>query len=439
MHFRQFGSVAVALALALSTGCDRGSAATPEKGGGSAKGGASGAPGAGGPGGVRRPMSVVLGPNDVIPVRKGTIESSVAVSGNLKPIEEIAVRARVEGNILNVNVREGTRVARGQLLASFEDATQQGDRASAEADVESAKSDLANAQWNADQSQELFKAGAIPERDLRTAQQTLSATKARVAAAESRLRAMSQSLEDTRIVAPTSGVVSTRTVETGEHVQRGATLFKVVRSNVLELEASVPARNANDVTVNLPVRFSAGGRDFTGRVARVSPTIDPASRSITLYVEVPNGDGSLKGNTFATGRVIGRTIPGAVLVPTSAIRQTQSDSRPFVYAIAGEAAQRRNLTLGIVDEVSGMAQVTDGLIEGDRVIGATITGISDGMKVTVVTNDQRPGGASGTRSLDGAAGGVGTTGRDSAAKGAEKKDTGRSRGEQPAAPAGTPK
>ena len=58
----------------------------------------------------------------------------------------------------------------------------------------------------------------------------------------------------------------------------------------------------------------------------------------------------------------------SVLVPTSAIRQTQTDTRPFVYAIAGDAAQRRNLTLGIVDEVSGMAQVTDGLVEGDRVI-----------------------------------------------------------------------
>lgn len=436
MHFRQFGSVAIALALVLSTGCDRGSAATTDKAGDAAsKGGGAGAPGAGAPGAVRRPMSVVLGPNDVIAVRTGTIESSVAVSGNLKPIEQIDVRARVEGNILRVNVREGTRVARGQLLASFEDATQQGDRASAEADVESAKSDMANALWNADQSQELFKAGAIPERDLRTAQQTLVATKARVAAAESRLRAMSQSLEDTRIVAPTSGVVSARSVETGEHVQRGATLFTVVRSNILELEASVPARNANDVNVNLPVRFSAGGRDFTGRVARVSPTIDPASRSVTLYVEVPNGDGSLKGNTFATGRVIGRTIPNAVLVPTSAIRQTQSDSRPFVYAIAGDAAQRRNLTLGIVDEVSGMAQVTDGLVEGDRVIGATITGISDGMKVTVVTNDQRPGGASGTRALDGTAG---ATRRDSAAKGASKKDGERSKTE-PAAPAGTAK
>jgi RND family efflux transporter MFP subunit len=434
VHFRQFGSVAIALALALSTGCDRGSAATTDKAGDAASKG--GAPGAGAPGAVRRPMSVVLGPNDVISVRKGIIESSVAVSGNLKPIEQIDVRARVEGNILQVNVREGTRVGRGQLLASFEDATQQGDRASAEADVESAKSDVTNAQWNADQSQELFKAGAIPERDLRTAQQTLVATKARLAAAESRLRAMSQSLEDTRIVAPTSGVVSARSVEAGEHVQRGATLFTVVRSNVLELEASVPARNANDVNVNLPVRFTAGGRDFTGRVARVSPTIDPASRSVTLYVEVPNGDGSLKGNTFATGRVIGRTIPNAVLVPTSAIRQTQTDTRPFVYAIAGDAAQRRNLTLGIVDEVSGMAQVTDGLVEGDRVIGATITGISDGMKVTVVTNDQRPGGAAGTRALDGT---TGATRRDSTAKDAAKKDGARSKAEEPAAPAGTAK
>ena len=85
-------------------------------------------------------------------------------------------------------------------------------------DRESARADLTNAQWNADQSEELFKAGAIPERDLRTAQQALQAAKARLAASEARLRASTQTASDTRILAPTTGVVATRTVEPGEHV-----------------------------------------------------------------------------------------------------------------------------------------------------------------------------------------------------------------------------
>ena len=90
-----------------------------------------------------------------------------------------------------MNVREGDRVGRGQVMARFESSAEVGAEKSALADVESAKADSVNAQWNADQSEELFKAGAIPERDLRTSQQDLVAAKARLSAAQSRLFAAS--------------------------------------------------------------------------------------------------------------------------------------------------------------------------------------------------------------------------------------------------------
>ena len=88
----------------------------------------------------------------------------------------------------------------------------------------SAKSDLATAQWNADQSADLFKAGAIPERDLRTGQQAVAASQARLAAAEARQRSMAIAESDTRVLAPTSGTVSQRLVDNGEHVARGQQL-----------------------------------------------------------------------------------------------------------------------------------------------------------------------------------------------------------------------
>ncbi len=252
------------------------------------KGASGGAPGG------RRAASIILAASDVKTVERGTIEAGVAVSGDLRAIEEAVVRARLEGDLVGVYVREGDHVKEGQLLARFEDSEQESNRTSAIADREAAQSDLETAKWNAEQSEQLFKAGAIAERDLRTAQQTLAASRARLAAAEARVRATTSLLTDTRALAPTTGVVAKRSVENGEHVARGADMFTVVRSDVLELAAAVPARQASEIRVGQRVHFAAGGRDLDGRVARINPTIDPTNRSITVYAQVPNGAGELK-------------------------------------------------------------------------------------------------------------------------------------------------
>ena len=346
--------------------------------------------GAEGPGG-RRSASIILAASDVKTVERGSIEAGVAVSGDLRAIEEAVVRARLEGDLVGVYAREGDHVREGQLLARFEDSEQESNRTSAVADREAAQSDLETAKWNADQSEELFKAGAIAERDLRTAQQTLAAARARLAAAEARVRATTSLLTDTRALAPTTGVVAKRGVENGEHVARGADMFTVVRSDVLELAASVPARQAGEIRVGQKVHFSAGGRDLDGRVARISPTIDPTSRSITVYVQVPNAAGELKGNSFATGRIVSRTVDGAIVIPTSAIRQAQGNDKPFVYRLdPSDALERAPVSVGIVDESQALTEITEGLNPGDRIIVGNVGTLGPGMKVTIAGGGEGP-------------------------------------------------
>ena len=175
---------------------------------------------------------------------------------------------------------------------------------------------------------------------------------------------MGNVVRDTRVLAPTTGVISVRLVEGGEHVSRGAQLFTLVRNDRLELAASVPARSASEIAPGQRVRFVADGQALEGRVARVSPTINPASRSVEVYLEVPNPNGRLKGNTFATGRIIGRTIADALLVPTAALRQTGQGGAPFVYRIVGETVERVDVRLGVTDDSRGIAQVVEGLSAG---------------------------------------------------------------------------
>ena len=340
--------------------------------------------GAAGDGGGRRSNSIILAASDVKTVERGTIEAGVAVSGDLKAIEEAVVRARLEGDLVGVYAREGDHVRAGQLLARFEDSEQESNHTSAIADREAAESDLETAKWNAEQSEQLFKAGAIAERDLRTAQQTLAASRARLAAAEARVRATTSLLSDTRALAPTTGVVARRGVENGEHVARGAEMFTVVRSDVLELSAAVPARQANEIRVGQRVHFAAGGRDLEGRVARISPTIDPTNRSIAVYVQVPNAGAALKANSFATGRIVSRTVDGAIVIPNGAVRQAQGNDKPFVYRLdAGDALERAPVSVGIVDEAQAIAEIVEGLKPGDRIIVGNVGTLGAGMKVTI--------------------------------------------------------
>ena len=343
----------------------------------------SGAPApSGGPQGRVAP-TITLAATDIAPVRRDAIEEGIAITGDLRPIETVEVRARLEGDLIGLYVREGERVRAGQVLARFEASEQESGHTSAEADRVAAQSDLSTAQWNLEQTDELFKAGAVAERDLKIAQQAVAAARARLAAADARVRATRSNLTDTRVLAPTSGVIANRAVENGEHLARGATLFTLVRSDVLELAASVPARQANAVRVGQTVHFTADGRAFDGKVARVSPTVDPATRSVGVFVQIPNASGALKGGTFASGRVVSRVVPGALVVPASAIRQSADEGKPYVYRIAGKTIDIAQVQLGVVDERAGMAEVLEGLAEGDRVIVGNVGALGRGMQVII--------------------------------------------------------
>ena len=379
MHFRSFVALAAAMSLAA---CDK--TDTPPDASAAQTGRAAGGPGAPPAGrGGRGPTTLTLAATDVSIVKATTIEDVASISGDLHPIETVVVRARIEGDLEAVSVREGDVVRAGQVLARFDANEQESALRSAEADRAAAQSELANAQWNAEQSTQLFKAGAISEQANKTAQQSVATMQARLAAAESRVRATSSVARDTRVIAPTTGVVSRRQIENGEHVARGAAMFEIVRNDVLELVAAVPARASGSLRVGQPVRFVADGRDFGGRVARVSPTIDPATRSVTVYVEVPNPSGAIRGGTFATGQVVSRTVSNVLAIPRDAIHYSADGNSQYAYRIVNDAIEYATLRTGVTDDRLGLVEVVEGLKAGDRIITGNVGNVGRGMRVSI--------------------------------------------------------
>ncbi|MCC7194480.1 MAG: efflux RND transporter periplasmic adaptor subunit [Gemmatimonadaceae bacterium] len=344
-----------------------------------------------GAGRAGRTASIVLGAGDVAKVARGTVEATISVSGDLRALESATIRSRIDGILEKVYVREGQPVAANAVLAKFESSEQEASLRSADADVAAAKSDAATSAWNADQSRELFKVGAIAERDLKVTEQAADAAKARLAASEARQRAAANVVRDTRVTAPFAGTIEKRLVQDGENTPRGTQLFTMVRTATLELAGSVPAKSADDIKAGQAVRLTADGRAFTGRVSRVSPTIDPASRSVAVYLTVPNPSGVLKGNTFATGQVVTRTIGDALTVPSSAIRVNVDGTQVFVYKIQGDELAMTVVKTGIADEARGTVQIVDGLRELDQVVVGAPGTLGPGMKVQLIGNEGRGG------------------------------------------------
>lgn len=384
------------------TGADTGVASGERgggRGGGRGQGGGRAGGGRDGGHGGPRNASIVLGATDVFKVTKGPIEATIAVSGDLRAFEVATVRTRIDGVVDKVMVREGQAVAAGSLLAKFESSEQEATLRSAEADIAAAKSDAETSTWNAQQSKDLFKVGAIAERDYRLAEQAADASKARLAAAQARERTAANGIRDTKITAPFAGTIEKRLVQDGENTPRGTQLFTMVRTAILELAGSVPARSADEVKPGQTVRFSADGRSFTGRVARVSPTIDPASRSVAVYVTVPNPKGVLKGNTFATGQLVTTTVPDAIVIPVTAVRDNVDGTRRFVYKVQGGELAMVFVQTGIVDDSRGMVQIVEGLTDQDQVVVGSPGTLGPGMKVTIIgTEGARGGGRRGQKS-----------------------------------------
>ena len=339
--------------------------------------------GPGGSAGARGGQTLTLAPTDISVITRTAMVDGIAITGTLRPIETVEVRARLEGDLEGIYVREGDFVRAGQLLARFESSEQESGVQSAAAERAAAQGDLATAEWNLKQSEDLYKAGAIAEGEVRVARNTVATARARLAASASRLRSSSSGRRDTRVLAPTSGMVEKRYAENGEHIARGGELFTLVRSDVLELAAAVPEKLGSVVARGQRVQFLANGQPIEGRVARVSPTVDPASRSVTVYVQVPNATGALKGGTFATGTVLARTIASALSVPTSAIRQSV-DGKPLVYRVIAGVLDTAQVVLGVQDDRAGIAEVTAGLNEGDSVVSGNVGSLGKGMKVVVL-------------------------------------------------------
>ncbi len=341
-----------------------------------------------------RPDSITtttaIGPENVMIVPLDTLRTGPGISGTLVADRVATIRAQIGGSVLRTMAEQGERVGAGQPLAMIDDAGIRDALLAARSGVSSAQNSAELAGRDLQRSTTLFEAGAIAQRDLDNARRGNTAAQAALQDARSRLASAQEQQSRTRVVAPFTGIVSERQINAGDVVNPGGAMFTVVEPSTMRLEASVPADQLGAVRLGAPVLFSVTGypgRTFTGRVTRVNPVADPATRQVRIYVSVPNAGSTLVAGLFAEGRVASDTRT-ATVVPTSAV--DERGLRPSVMLLKGGKVTKVDVTLGLRDESSERVEITAGLVAGDTLLLGAARGITAGTKVRVsAVNDQK--------------------------------------------------
>jgi HlyD family secretion protein len=332
---------------------------------------------------------------------RGEIMQQLVVVGNLVGDATVAVVPRAAGRLQDISVRLGDRVSRGQRIAKIEDfelqeqvKQQEAALQVSQATIRQREADLKLAETNAERSRNLFARQLLPR-------QTLDDTEARYQAAvaqldlaraqntqsTARLEELRINLQNTIIVSPVDGFIARRAVDPGAFVGQNAPIVDVVDIGRVRLVANIVEKDLKSLQTGDDTRVEVDafpGEMFTGRVARVAPVLDPATRTASIEIEIPNPGFRLKPGMYARVTVTTDERKDALVVPSNAVVDTGGRRGVFLAAENSMVAFRA-VTVGVEEDTQ--IEIVDGVSEGDRVVTTGAAGLRDGDRVVLASSD----------------------------------------------------
>lgn len=315
----------------------------------------------------------------VVESRQQEAPQAVRVTGTLRSRETAVLSAQVMGRVQQVLVHEGDNVAAGQPLVVLDDSTMRASADQAEAAVKAAASQQAAAQANADlaastlsrykqlQAQKSVSPQEMDEitRRAEAAAAQVEALREQGSAAKAQAAGATAMLSYTRIRAPFSGVITSRTADPGTLAAPGVPLLQVDSAGALQFQTSVDesAIAAVHLGMKLPVNLDAVPSPMEGTVAQIVPAADPASHTFLVKINVPSSK-QLRAGMYGTAEIaMGKRQ--AVVVPRSAI--VMRGSLPCAYALDSIGiAQLRYVTLGHGE--ASLVEVLSGVSAGEKLV-----------------------------------------------------------------------
>lgn len=306
---------------------------------------------------------------------------TLAANGNIAAWQEAIVGAEASGlRIDEVLANVGDRVRKGQLLVRLQSETVGAEVAQTRASLQEAQATQAEAAVNADRARQLQSTGAMSNQQIDQFLTAEQVAQARVAVLQAKLKADAIRLTQTQIRAPDDGSISARLATIGAVVQPGQELFRLIRRDRLEWRAEVPAADLLRIRPGMKATlFTASGTPAPGAVRMVAPTVDAATRSGLVYIDLTQPKDA-KAGMFARGEIeLGNSR--ALTLPQSAVQMR--DGFHYVYRLDGD--NKVTQTKVSVGRRSGeRIEITGGIDDKARIVESGVGFLADGDTVRVV-------------------------------------------------------
>ncbi|HWG21039.1 MAG TPA: efflux RND transporter periplasmic adaptor subunit [Terracidiphilus sp.] len=370
---------------------------------------------------------------------QGEIAEHITGDAILTPLAQAAIEPKITAPVRKFYVQRGARVKQGELLAVLENTDlaaaaldNKGSYEAAQAafatatkaqvpeDVQRAQLDFTQAKANLDLNQsivnsrkQLFAEGAIPGRDLDTAQAALVQAQAaydsakthlesmqkvsreaalksaqgQLTSAEGKLKGADAQVSYSEIRSPINGVVTDRPLFAGETAAAGAPLITVMDTSSLIAKAHLAQSVAQQMKLGDDAAIQVPGiaDPVSAKVSLISPALDAGSTTVEVWLKVDNRNGALKVGTPVKAVITGKSVAQAWKIPLSAVLTAQDGSKSVMVVGSDGTAHRKPVTLGIGDGKD--VQVTGGLTPTDMVITGGAYGLDEGTKVKVGAAD----------------------------------------------------
>jgi RND family efflux transporter MFP subunit len=371
----------------------------------------------------------------------GSISEFILADATLSPMAQAAISPKITAPVRAFYVQRGSRVKEGQLLAQLEDrdlsaaaldnkgqyqsaqaAYETQTKAQVQEDYKKAELDLAQAKSQVDLNaaivaarKKLFSEGAIPGRDLDTANAALVQAQAtydlalnhlhslqnvsraaalkqaegQLTSAEGKYKGAEAQVSYTQIRSPINGVVTDRPLFPGETAASGTTLITVMDTSSLLAKVHLGQIVAQRLKVGDEATAQIPGvsEPVPAKVYLISPALDPGSTTVEVWLRIDNQSGAYKAGTPVRASIVGRTVSSALKIPLSAVLTAQDGSKSVMVMGSDGVAHRKAVTLGINngDDV----EITQGLTKDDVVITTGAYGLDEGTKVKVGSEDNK--------------------------------------------------
>ena len=348
---------------------------------------------------------------DVTEARIGPIREELLLTGSLKPKETVDINPKITGRIEKINFLVGDWVRQGAVVAEIEadELEQQVRRSEAsfsvsEANIAARQAELARAEADLGRAKLLFDEDLLSPQEYQQSRTSLEVLEAQVQLGKAQLEQATAELTElrirlaqARIYAPMSGLVSARYVDPGALVAPGNPIIQLVNLSTMVTRGNVPERNIDRLAVGSRASVQVDaipGQEFEGRVARIAPVLDAATRSAVIEIDIRNPGAVLKAEMFARITLDLGSTREATLIPRDGL--VYRGQQPGVYVVPAEQDRPvfRVIETGLTHE--GQIEVLANLDAGTRIVGRGATMLRDGDRIST-----GPGGPGGGRSGQG--------------------------------------